>query len=674
MNRGKNIHVYASGPNAIIDFINRMIEKSVPPCQNESPITLLTKPSDISKTLESIHRDIENLTDTAAKPVISTLLNLVENLFSDNSTLKDKVQRLNDMINHLQGEQGKPNIKANTNRSSDDVSSEQERKQAEASAENKNTVGFKLNKNSLQKLKEQRIPAEILDKLENLSADKYETESDFVNAVTSETGAGLTKQHITLILKYARYKKRNRKAKLPEIKIDRRKFCPVDTAILPDDAISKGCQEKTTQDLIMKTDNVKFYRQVYYSASLNKTYIGPLPQGYDEGDYGPHIKSDIVSMKYVNRMSIPKISEFYRNFNISISKSYISDRLVNHLEPFHQEKSDLYEAALEVCDYQQIDDTTCRVNGKNCYTHIVCNAYFTAFFTTERKDRLTILDILRNFESRGFIFNDETFSLLEQLKVSRKLIERLHEVEKDKPMSEKDIEKLFAELFPNADKGRLHRTRIMEAAAIAYYHQETGIAIVKILHCDDAPQFKLLTENLSLCWVHDGRHYKKLRPVVLIHKEQLALFRQQYWQYYGKLLKFKKNPSEILAQSLSDEFNDLFSTTTNYDDLDQRIAKSKAKNEELLLVLKHPELPLHNNLSEHGARVEKRWEDVSLHTKSAKGTKAKDTMMSIVETCKKHGISSYKFIKDRISGTFRFPSLADLIRFKATGQKPYDTS
>jgi len=494
MNQGKNIHVYASGPNAVIDFINRMIEKSVPVCQNESQLTLLTKPSDISKTLESIHRDIENVTDITAKSVISILLNLVENLFSDYSALKDKVQRLNDMINHLKGEQGKPHIKSNNNRSINDVSSEQERKQAE----NKNTVVFKLNKKSLQKLKEQRIPAEILDPLENLSANKYETESDFVNAVEAEIGADLTKLHITLLLKYARYKKRNRKAKLPAIKIDREEFCPVDTAVLPDDAVSKGYQEKTTQDLIIKTDNVKFYRQVYYSASLKKTYLGLLPQGY-EGDYGPHVKSDIISMKYVNNMSIPKILEFYRNFNISISNSYISDRLVNHLEPFHKEKSDLYEAALEVCDYQQIDDTTCRVNGRNCYTQIVCNDCFTAFFTTERKDRLTILDILRNFGPRGFIFNNETFSLLEQLKVSKTLIKRLHEVEKDKPMSEKDIKKLFAELFPNADKGQLHRTRITETAAIAYYHQEIDIPIVKVLHCDDAPQFKLLTENLSLC-------------------------------------------------------------------------------------------------------------------------------------------------------------------------------
>jgi hypothetical protein len=33
---------------------------------------------------------------------------------------------------------------------------------------------------------------------------------------------------------------------------------------------------------------------------------------------------------------------------------------------------------------------------------------------------------------------------------------------------------------------------------------------VELLICDDAPQFKLVTDELSLCWIHEGRHYKKL--------------------------------------------------------------------------------------------------------------------------------------------------------------------
>jgi hypothetical protein len=113
---------------------------------------------------------------------------------------------------------------------------------------------------------------------------------------------------------------------------------------------------------------------------------------------------------------------------------------------------------------------------------------------------------------------------------------------------------------------------------------------------------------------------------------------------------------------LASEFDTLFSPTTGYTDLDDRITKSAAKKSALLTVLRYPEAPLHNNPAEHGARVQKRREDVSMHTKTDLGPQAKDTMMSIVETCKKLGVNAYDFLYDRISYTFKLPSLADMIR------------
>lgn len=374
-------------------------------------------------------------------------------------------------------------------------------------------------------------------------------------------------------------------------------------------------------------------------------------------------------MKYVNNMSIPKIKEFCHNAGMIISVPYISGRLTKeHIDVFHEEKIELYIASLETSSYQQIDDTSCRVNGKNCYTQIVCNPAATVFFTTERKDRLTILDVLRNFESRGFIFNDEAFSLLEQLKVPDKHITKLQQFETNMPFNEEKMNEILENLFPKPNQGKLYKTRIMEACAIAFYHQETTIPIVQLLLGDDAPQFKLITDDFSLCWVHDGRHYKRLTPIIPAHEIMLKEFRGRYWKYYRKLLKYKKNPSAKRIKFLSAEFETLFSTKTGYDALNERIAKSKLKKKELLMVLKYPEIPLHNNSSEHGARVQKRRQDVSLQTKTEEGTNAKDTMMTIVETCIKQGISSYKYIHDRISKTFELPSLAEVIRVKATVQ------
>ena len=242
------------------------------------------------------------------------------------------------------------------------------------------------------------------------------------------------------------------------------------------------------------------------------------------------------------------------------------------------------------------------------------------------------------------------------------LIDSLHKIEKDRAFSESEIHEMLKEFFPDSDKGELNKIRIMEASAIAFYHQETGTPVVKLLICDDAPQFKLITENMGLCWVHDGRHYKRLTPVVPLHRKKLKAFCKRYWKYYAELITFKKNPTSKLSRSLSIKFDLLFSKKTGYVELDERIAKTKAKKDELLTVLNNPEIPLHNNLSENAARVQKRREDVSLHTLTDEGTKAKDTMMSIVETCKKLGISAYEFIHDRVSQTFKFPSLAEVIK------------
>ena len=213
----------------------------------------------------------------------------------------------------------------------------------------------------------------------------------------------------------------------------------------------------------------------------------------------------------------------------------------------------------------------------------------------------------------------------------------------------------------------------MEAAAIAAYHQQTDFPVVDVLLSDGAPQYRLLTRDQALCWIHDGRNYKKLRPVVPVYGEKLDEFRGKYWNYYRKLSKFGENSSQEAAEALSVEFDHVFSSKTGYPALDERIAKSKDKKSELLMVLKYPELPLHNNDAELGARAQVRKRDVSLHTMTEDGTKANDTFLTIVQTAKKLGVSAYEYIHDRVSKRFRMPSLAELIMVKRFPEKDYDT-
>jgi len=185
---------------------------------------------------------------------------------------------------------------------------------------------------------------------------------------------------------------------------------------------------------------------------------------------------------------------------------------------------------------------------------------------------------------------------------------------------------------------------------------------VRLLVCDDAKQFKRVTEELALCWVHDGRHYETLQPCVPLHRQQLDAFLDGYWAYYRQLLEYRQQPTVEEAARLSQEFDPLFSTVTGYEALDQRIARTKSHKAYLLMVLVHPEIPLHNNPVELDGRLRVRKRVVSYGPRSKEGAQAWDTMETLLGTAKKLGVNFFAYIRDRVSGLNRMRSLAELIR------------
>jgi len=559
--------------------------------------------------INAIHQDTAQIDDSAGRAIVKRLLNLVERLAGENAALESERQELRDEINRLKGEQGKPDIKADKKKTGD-ISSETERKEAEANA----TKGAG-------------------------SGD---------GGAAEEAGGKKT---------------RRREAKLPKIKIDREKICPLDKAGLPDDLEFKGYEDVVVQDLVIVTDNVKYRREVYYSPSRRKSYRGELPEGVrGQGGYGPGIRALIPMLKTEGNQSEKRILGFFRNFGIEVSAAYISRQWTGGYDVFHQEKSDLYRSGIANSPFTQIDATGGRVNGVNQHCHIVCSPLFTAYHTTPAKDRLSVLAVLTGFAPPRYMYNQHACGLLDLFNLSGKARVAIGaQLPSDTAMDETEFKAHLARTGLGIRQG----ARLAEACAIAYYQQQTEFPVIDTLLADDAPQFKLLTRCLGLCWVHDGRHYKKLRPVVPEHQSALAGFRSRYWGYYTELLKYKLGPTPEKKDRLSEQFDGLFATATGYEDLDARIAKTRANKAELLRVLELPGLPLHNNDAELGARVQARVRDVSYQTRSEQGTKMKDTFMSINQTAKKLGVSFYDYVYDRVAGHFKLPSLADLIAQKA---------
>jgi len=455
---------------------------------------------------------------------------------------------------------------------------------------------------------------------------------------------------------------RVKRGKRVTITINREDVARLDPACLPPDAEFKGYEDVVVQDLVIRTDNVLFHKQVFYSPSQQKSYRAPLPRGY-RGEFGPGVRALALVLYFGCLMSEAKIRELLVNVGIQIAEGTVSNLLIKDQQAFHSEKGAVLQAGVRSSPWQQIDDTPTRVNGRNQYCQIVCNPLYTIYQTTATKDRLTILDVLRGGAPRRFRLNAEALNYLDQVQLAQLHRQRLLCLPWEQDLDEARVEELLNIHLPQLPEQQ--RKWIVDALAVAAYHAQTEWPVMGLLLGDDAPQWSWLTEDLALCWVHEGRHYKKLTPWVEAHRLALSDFLAQLWDFYDELLQYRDQPTAVERVRLVAAFASLITTKTAYWALNDRIAKTRAKKEALLLVLDHPEIPLHNNAAELGVRQRVRKRDVSFGPRTAEGASAWDTFMSLADTTRKLGVSFYHYIHDRIRGDQQIPPLADLIDERA---------
>ena len=75
-----------------------------------------------------------------------------------------------------------------------------------------------------------------------------------------------------------------------------------------------------------------------------------------------------------------------------------------------------------------------------------------------------------------------------------------------------------------------------------------------------------------------------------------------------------------------------------------------------------PELPLYNNDDEFTIRLRKPKQAVSFGLRTSAGSKAWDTMQSLVGTTRKLGVNIYEYLLVRVTKRAAVPRLADVIK------------
>ena len=455
-----------------------------------------------------------------------------------------------------------------------------------------------------------------------------------------------------------------KRAKRANLRIDRELVVPLDQSTLPPDAQFKGYQRVIVQDIVLTTDTVRLLKAKYYSPTEHRTYLAPAPPGY-EGQFGPSLKALVLTLYFDSGMSEPVIRSLLIQAGVQISTGQISNLLIAHQDRFHQERAAILAAGLQSSPWQHIDTTSTRVDGSNQQCHVLCNPLYTVYTTLPQRDRIHVLDVLRGGVPRLFRLDASAERLMRLMDVPARDQRKLAQLPREQDLSEAMLETYLDTTGRGITEQR--RKWIKDALAIAAYHAQRAppSPIVHTLVCDDAPQWTMLTEAVALCWVHDGRHYKKLEPRMAHHRQLVDDFLKQYWEYYQDLLRYREQPSATEAERLRAEFDRLFATVTGYDALDDRIRITRDKKRGLLMVLSHPELPLHNNPAELGARRRVRKRDVSFGPQSERGKAAWDTFQTLAATAQKLGVRFHEYVRDRICQGTRFPSLAELIALRA---------
>jgi hypothetical protein len=289
----------------------------------------------------------------------------------------------------------------------------------------------------------------------------------------------------------------------------------------------------------------------------------------------------------------------------------------------------------------------------------VSNKFFTSFTTGLEKNRWSSVGALVG-GTQFFLINRDTVSFIAKKLKKPKITNYLSKLRGEEIYSRTDLEKLLEDkVFSEINKKQLDIVRT--ACAIGAVRSNKIGSPIKFLISDDAPNFVDIVKNHQLCWVHEIRKYKLCEVFKRIESETLEKLIDQWRSFYKLMKRFKNNQTLELRMKVRSEFDRICNIKTLVKPLDEQLSRTKANKKELLLFLKYPQLPLHNNMAEIDIRERVIKRKISMQNRSMEGMKAWDLMLSLASTCRKIKLSFWAYLEDRISMKESVPYLGKII-------------
>jgi hypothetical protein len=346
---------------------------------------------------------------------------------------------------------------------------------------------------------------------------------------------------------------------------------------------------------------------------------------------------------------------------VAISKRQVVRLLTARSAALIAEAQAVLRAGLATARWITVDDTGARHQAKNGVTTQIGDDHFAFFATSFSKSRRNFLEILRAGHD-DYVINEAALAYMRDHNLAGPVIDQLagHSIRRfaDRPTWHAHLEALGVtqlEVTPNPVK-------IATEGALWGSIRSHGLLDETAIISDDAGQFRIGTH--ALCWVHAERLVHQLIPFNDRQRLAIALVRQLIWWFYADLKAYKRAPCRKRRAQLRARFERIFRRRTGFVTLDRLLARLHARQDELLLVLDRPEIPLHTNGSENDIRCHVTKRKVSGGTWSAAGRDARDACLGLMKTCHKQGLSFFDYLGARL-GVPDAPLIAplpDLVR------------